>query len=383
MIGFRKASKAQSFLRLAMFGPPGSGKTYSCLGIAKGMGEAIGSRVAVIDTERGSASKYADRFEFDVRELERPEIEAYVEALKLAAKADYKIVVIDSLSHGWQELLNEIDQIAARMGGNTWAAWSKGTPKQRLLVDAILRYPGHVLATMRAKTTWEVGEGRNGKKAPVKIGLAPEQGKGIEYEFDFLGSIDDTHAMKVEKDRTGKYQDKFIDKPGAEFGADLVAWLNEGNSPPVIPAARTEPEPTREHRPEPAREPARSEMPAKTHDNKPATEDFDRFAGRKIAGFKGWCDKQGVPFPQKEVHPNRLLNALITRAIEAGGVESSEVTRAIGADTPVRQNPLMYKAFDRLMSVPEWAEWIEAESTAYLKEKAEAEAIRSTEGGND
>ena len=98
---------------------------------------------------------------------------------------------------------------------------------QRKLVGAILDFPGHVLATMRSKTEWTTVD-NNGKKTPQRVGLAPEQGKGVEYEFDLLVEISTEHIANVIKDRTGKFQDKLLDKPGEEFGKQLAAWLAEG-----------------------------------------------------------------------------------------------------------------------------------------------------------
>jgi AAA domain len=142
---FTKATKSTAKLRAALFGPSGAGKTMTALRIATGLCGPI----AVIDTERGSASKYADRFSFDVLELARAAIPDYQAAIQVAADGDHPVLVIDSLSHGWQELLQEVDRLAnTKYRGNTWAAWSEGTPKQLALVDALLSYPGHVIATM-------------------------------------------------------------------------------------------------------------------------------------------------------------------------------------------------------------------------------------------
>jgi hypothetical protein len=234
MAGFKKATKAQAKLRAAIFGPSGAGKTYTSLRVATGLAGDAG-RIAVIDTERGSASKYSDRFGFDVLELEDQTIQGYVDAIRLAAEAGYAVLVIDSLSHGWQTLLEEVEKLAkAKYRGNTWSAWSEGTPLQRKLVQAILTFPGHVLATMRSKTEWTTVDDGRGKKSPQRVGLAPEQGKGVEYEFDLLVEISTEHIANVIKDRTGKFQDKLIDKPDERFGRELAAWLSEGE--PVKPA---------------------------------------------------------------------------------------------------------------------------------------------------
>src|SRR3989304_8153906 len=105
---FTKATKAQSNLRLAIFGPSGSGKTYTGLRIATG----LGGKIAVIDTERGSASKYADRFDFDVLELPNKDINTYVEAIKAADQAGYAILIIDSLTHARHELPDGVEKVA-------------------------------------------------------------------------------------------------------------------------------------------------------------------------------------------------------------------------------------------------------------------------------
>lgn len=228
-MSFKKAEKSKSKLRAAFFGPSGSGKTFSALSVATGIAEATSSKIAVIDSERGSASKYADRFTFDVVDLEKKNIDEYIQFINDAQKEGYGVLIIDSMSHAWQELLEEVDKIAkTKFKGNSWSAWSEGTPKQKKLIDALLSYDGHIIATMRSKTEWQTSDGDGGKKGPVRVGLAPEQGKGIEYEFDLLVEISTEHIANIIKDRTGKYQDKMIEKPGKNFGLELVEWLNTG-----------------------------------------------------------------------------------------------------------------------------------------------------------
>lgn len=228
---FKKATKTKLKLRAAFYGPSGAGKTYSALRVARG----IGGNIAVICTEHGSARKYADRFDFDVADMKTGSIDEVCAALKEAA-GSFDVVIIDSLSHAWKELLEEVDRIAsAKFGGNTWAAWSKGTPKQRGLVDAILTFPGHVIVTMRAKTEWLTTKNQRGKDEMKRVGLSPEQGKGIEYEFDLLVSISTDHTAFVEKDRTSKFQDQTFKVLDEDFGAQLASWLDEGADPPPPP----------------------------------------------------------------------------------------------------------------------------------------------------
>lgn len=225
MGSFKKATKEQAKLRLALFGVSGSGKTYTALRIAKG----LGGKIAVIDTERNSACKYSDRFDFDVCDAKKPSIENLKMFIEEAR--NYDVLIIDSMTHAWLELLQEVEKLAkTKFGGNTWSAWSEGTPKQMSLINALLDFPGHIIATMRVETNWTTVTNEKGKVVPVRVGEAPKQGKGIEYEFDMLMQISPEHDALVIKDRTGKYQDEVIPMPDEEFGKALGEWLKDGNN---------------------------------------------------------------------------------------------------------------------------------------------------------
>ena len=230
---FKKAVKTKQWLRLAIDGISGSGKTYTALATADGMAEAMKGKIALIDSEHGSASLYADRFIFDTLDLEEFQIENYIEALGAAAKAGYEIVIIDSTSHAWDALVERVERIAhQKFNGNTFRAWAEGTPLQKKLIEAMLSYPGHVIVTCRSKTEYSVDKDDKGKTTVKKVGTAAVQRQGFEYEFTMAMTMDSNHVGMVTKDRTGKFQDKFIDKPGKKFGEQLIAWLNEGAAPP-------------------------------------------------------------------------------------------------------------------------------------------------------
>ncbi len=232
MSRFSKATKAKAKLRLALFGPAGSGKTFTALSVARGLGE----KIALIDTERGSAAKYSDRFDFDTCDQRGFSIPSYLESIEEAQ--GYDVLIIDSLSHAWQWLVEEVDRIAAaKYRGNSWSAWSEGNPIQRKLIDAILGFPGHVLVTMRSKTEWTTAEDSRGRKTPQRVGLNPEQGKGIEFEFDVLMEMSAEHVGRVIKDRSGKFQDAIVQDPGIDFGKQMAAWLSDGVEPAPQPKA--------------------------------------------------------------------------------------------------------------------------------------------------
>lgn len=237
MTRFTRATKDTVNLRGAFFGPAGAGKTLTTLRVMRGLVGPTG-RIAVIDTEANSSRRYADRYDFDQLDLTDPTIDDYVQAIDEARAAGYHGLIIDSLSHGWKWLTQEVELIAkAKYRGNTWSAWSEGTPLWESLTRAILRFNqhGHVLATMQSKTEWITADTGGGKKTPQQVGLSPNAGKGIEYEFDFLVQMTADHHANVIKDRTGRFQDRALHKPGEDFGAELAAWLTA--SPTASPTA--------------------------------------------------------------------------------------------------------------------------------------------------
>ena len=225
---FKKAERHQSKLRLALTGTSGSGKTYSALQIAQGMG----GKVAVIDTEHGSASLYANRFDFDVAELQAPyTVDKYVSALQDASKNGYKTIVIDSLTHVWASdggLLAIKDKLSETGAKNSYYAWKSVTPLYNKLIDSVLQSPIHVIATIRSKTDYAVQVDDKGRATPVKIGLAPVQRDGIEYEFTTVLDLSSTHFATASKDRTGLFATNNPFQITSETGLELMQWLQEG-----------------------------------------------------------------------------------------------------------------------------------------------------------
>lgn len=221
---FAKATKKKQKARVALIGAPGSGKTYTSLTLAKNLGK----RVAVIDTERGSASKYSgDVADFDVLELPSFAPRIYVEALRAAAAEGYDVVVIDSLSHAWEGEGGILDQVDKR--GGKFDAWRDMSPQTRELIEAILGYPGHVIATMRAKTEYVVEKDeRTGKSVPRKVGLAPKFKEGLEYEFDLVATMDEDNVLHVSKSRAPKLNNVAMAKPGKDLADALRSWLEDG-----------------------------------------------------------------------------------------------------------------------------------------------------------
>jgi hypothetical protein len=244
---FTKATRKKAKLRLALTGPSGSGKTLGALMIAKG----IGGRIAVLDTEHGSASLYSQPMtlkggtafeppEFDTLELTPPYTpERYIEAIKAAESARYDILIIDSTTHEWSGsggCLESNEQLAhAKFRGNTWSAWNETTPRHRAFIDAMLQADMHIIATGRSKTETAQSE-ENGRKKVVRLGMKTEQRDGFEYEFTaVLDIVHDGHYATASKDRTGL----FVGNPqplGEHTGKALLAWLETGEALPDVAA---------------------------------------------------------------------------------------------------------------------------------------------------
>lgn len=226
---FRKAERRRAKLRLGISGAAGSGKTFSALQVAFG----LGGKVALIDTEAGSGELYSHLGAYDVLQLGPPFTpDRYVEALHAAEAAGYETVIIDSLSHAWAGeggVLDMQGKIADSGKGNGFAAWRTVTPLQNRLVAAILGSPCHVIATMRAKTEYVLVEDR-GKQVPKKVGMAPVQREGVDYEFTVFLEVGADHSAVATKDRTG-ILDGRVFRPDRDTGRRLLEWLDGGQAP--------------------------------------------------------------------------------------------------------------------------------------------------------
>ena len=235
---FTKATKRQAKARIAIAGPAGAGKTYTALSLAAGLGE----RVAVIDTEHGSASKYAgDPYTFDVLELTDFHPRSYIEAIRAAEQAGYDVLVIDSGSHEWSGsggCLELVDAAAKRLKGNSYVAWGEVTPLHNGFIEAMHQARLHLIVTFRSKMDYIQTE-TNGRKEIRKVGMAPITREGAEYEMDIVLEMDLNHDAVVTKTRCSALADKVFHRPGADLAEKVKAWLSDG-APAAEPAAAPE-----------------------------------------------------------------------------------------------------------------------------------------------
>ena len=228
--GFQKAQRIVKKARIGLCGVAGSGKTLSALKIALG----IGKRIALVDTENNSSVLYADRIDFDVLNIEPPfEIEKYIQAIHQAEAAGYEVLILDSISHAWagEGGLLDTQGKMADGGMNSFTAWRKLTPQHNAFIEAMIRSKLHLIATMRSKMDYVVEMNEKGKSVPKKVGLAPVQREGMDYEFDIVFDLDLNHNALSTKDRSSLFDGKLVSRPDENIGKQILEWLERGQQP--------------------------------------------------------------------------------------------------------------------------------------------------------
>lgn len=251
----RRAERRQARLRMALCGASGAGKTWSALLLARGLVEELISRgelagtlegkIGMVDTERRSGSLYAHVAPFDTIDLGPPySVERYIGALHALERSGCAVVILDSISHAWASeggVLALLDRLEARERFSGFG--TVVNPAQDQFVDAILRSPCHIIVTMRSKTAWVLEAREKGGRTvqvPKRIGMAPVQRPGIEYEFTTLLELDtSTHLGRPVKNRCPVFEDGKEVRVGVETGRALATWLLEAAPAPEEPVSGT------------------------------------------------------------------------------------------------------------------------------------------------
>lgn len=234
-----KAQRKAAPLQIALIGMSGSGKTLGALLLAKGI--TNDGKVVVIDTENGTSNLYADDpmlggFSFDVIRLSPPyTVDKYIQAIELGENEGYDLIIIDSLSHQWAGqggLLDKktaVDEKITASGkkSNSYQNWAPITKEHERFKAKLLHAATHLIATMRTKHEYLLERDDTGKYTPKKIGMAPIQREGIEYEFTSVLDIQGDHTYKVSKDRTRQFRNG-NEALSEVVGKRLREWLESG-----------------------------------------------------------------------------------------------------------------------------------------------------------
>lgn len=220
----RKATRQAAKLKIGFSAVAGGGKTLGSLLCAYGL---VGdwSKIAVIDTENGSADLYSHLGDYNVLTLNSYSPEKYIEAITACEKAGMELIIIDSTTHEWEFLL----QVHSKMEGNSYTNWSKITPRHDAFKNKILQSPCHIFTTVRRKTEYEI-QTVAGRTSVVKLGTSEIQRAGFEYELTINFEINEAHLAKAGKDRTGLFVNRDEFQINEETGKELKDWCNSGNS---------------------------------------------------------------------------------------------------------------------------------------------------------
>lgn len=216
----RQSERKQAKIKMALQGSSGSGKSMSALLLAKGLTNDSLTKVAVIDTENGSSDLYAHIGNYNVLLLQPPFTpEKFIEAIEVCEKAEMEVIILDSISQVWDELLD----YHSKLPGNSFANWNKVTPRQKAFINKILQCDAHVIATMRTKQDYVLQQ-KDGKYVPEKVGLKAVQRDDVSYEFTIVFDIDIKHFALASKDRTNLFSGRPEFMINTATGKHILDW---------------------------------------------------------------------------------------------------------------------------------------------------------------
>jgi hypothetical protein len=243
---FRPAVRSSVNLLVGLAGGTGSGKTFTAMRLASGI---AGDRpFAVIDTEAGRASHYADQFRFDVGELRPPfSPEAYTAAILAADAAGYPVVVVDSMTHEWAGDGGCLDIQEAefeRMGSRDavkMASWIKAKGAHKSFMAKLLQVRCHLILCFRAEQKVEMIRDPETRKMVIVPkqsltgldGWIPVTEKNVPFELtaSFLLTADAPgmpKPIKLQEQHRALFP---LDQPiSEESGRRIALWASGGTA---------------------------------------------------------------------------------------------------------------------------------------------------------
>jgi hypothetical protein len=222
MSTLRKATRTKAKIRLGLSAVSGGGKTYSALQIAYGLA-GDWNKVAVIDTENGSADLYAHLGDYSVLSLKDTSPESYIKAISECEMAGMEVIIVDSITHEWEFCIQEQERL-----GGTYQVWGKITPRHNAFIKSMLNSPSHIITTVRRKQDYEMTKDGNGKMKVEKAGLKEVTRDGWEYELTVNLEMDMQHNATASKDRTGLFMGNPSFVPSVATGVAIKEWCDSG-----------------------------------------------------------------------------------------------------------------------------------------------------------
>lgn len=175
----------------SLYGPAGSGKSFSALRIATGIQRVTGGDIYAIDTESRRMLHYADRFRFRHVEFRPPHGPAdYLAALQHCIAKKATIVIIDSASHMHEGEGGTLEAHAAETKrlAQAWgvkedvakiSAWNKPKQELRRFINALLQTDVNTIMCFRAKQKLLIKKGEQ----PQSKGYMPIAAEELAFEM--------------------------------------------------------------------------------------------------------------------------------------------------------------------------------------------------------
>jgi hypothetical protein len=225
-MGFTKAKPQQARLKIAIYGPPGSGKTYSTLLFAEGLAKVRGTRVAYVDSERGTdfytQARPHDTIHptaFDVDCLYTRSIAEVLESVKALDPQKHGVIVIDSITHFWTGCIEAFEGRMTSADTIPMTAWGKIKRPFKELINFLMACPLDVFILGRQKNIFSGDSG--GELKMVGVGMKVEGETAYEPHMclrmsviqDNANTAKSTYMLHGEKDRTGVLAGRVIPNP--------------------------------------------------------------------------------------------------------------------------------------------------------------------------
>lgn len=226
----KKANKTQIHIKSLISGPSGSGKTYSALRLAKGITAKDPGDIVMINTEKERGELYGKEFDYYIEDLTDFSPEGYLTKIKeiIAGYEDLKVIIIDSISHGWTWICEQVP----KMPGDTQLNWGKMKARNRVLTDFILGADVHILCTGRGKDEYDRKKDDKGKTIIEKVGVGIQADKDVEYEYIVTFNIDrENNIATCMKDNTHLFEGKY-EVLTETHGEKLYDWAVSGEESP-------------------------------------------------------------------------------------------------------------------------------------------------------